>query len=217
MLVPLCLHAERPLVESPARLSLDNRVGYNAAMGVFGASGLTAEYNLPQYFMVRGGVQYNSIDRFAAEVRPAYFHDFSFGRLHGELLLHYNLQSGINNICAGAGVGLTMRHLWVNVGYYYRAMTSGGQSLTEPFNIYYELGVNCLPNIERWDLLVAVTNASLYDLERVYQPTLQLDAVWYPTTSMGVKWGIAYKFAGMFNLSNDYYQTYIHFGISYRW
>lgn len=215
--VAMPIYAYRPMTQQGGVVSLDNRVGYNAIFGVYSNSSATIHYSMPRHFMMRGGLQYSSIERITAEVRPACFYDLDFGRLSAELLLHYDIQNSINNLCTGVGVGITTQYVWVNIGYYYRYMLSDGYYLDEPFNLYYEVGVNCVPRTTQWDLTVTLTNSSLYDLERLYLPSLQLDALWYPATALGMRVGVAYKLAGMFHISNDFYQAYINFGISYRW
>lgn len=216
-LLSTAVRAERVVPDSTLVVKLQGRVGHSSINGLYGTVGLRGDYSLPRHFMMRAGVQYNTIGRYSAEVRPAYFHDFTFGRLHGEVLLHYNRHHSFNNIAVGVGVGLTMDYFWAHLGYYYRAIAGSDNVITEPYNFYYEIGVNCLPMIESWDLMAYVTNSTLNDLERFYQPTLCVDAVWYPTSSWGVMLGVAYKPAGMFNISADYYQSSIQVGVRYQW
>ncbi len=209
--------AERTRVATGGDITFDTRCGYNASFGWYGTAAFTAQYSLPHFFHLKGGIQYNSIQRIAAEVRPAYFYDFECGRIHAEILCHYNRQGAINTICVGGGIGFTMPYIWANLGYYYRCFGYETLSLQEPFNIYYELGVNCLPKVEKWDLMIAATNSTLYDVERHYQPSLVVKSWWYPTSSVGIMLGAAYKPAGMFNISSNHYQTYINVGVQYRW
>ena len=211
------VRAERVVPDSAVVVTLNGRVGNSSVNGLYGTVGLRGDYAMPRHFMVRAGVQYSTIERYSAEVRPAYFHDFAFGRLHGEVLLHYNRHYSFNNIAAGVGVGLTMDYFWAHLGYYFRTVVASDNVLTEPYNFYYEIGVNCLPKIASWDLMAYITNSKLNDLERFYQPSLCVDAVWYPTSSWGVMLGVAYMPAGMFNISADYYQSYIQIGARYRW
>lgn len=216
-LLPLSAMAERPFMKEGGIASLELEGGNSAVWGWYGAVGLGAEYSLPQYFAVRAGVQYNITNRLVAAARPAFIYHFPSGRLHVEALCHYTMQHSAQSLCLGAGVGYTSKYIWCNAGYYYRTLGVQSLALAEPFNIYYELGVNCLPDVECWDLMVAITNSNMYDLDRHYQPSLKVDACWYATSSLGVMWGARYKPAGMFNVSSDYYQFSINVGVVYKW
>lgn len=197
------------------RLAIEG--GDNALFGGFGALSIEAEQQFKSLFQVRGGLQYNTIQRTAAEVRPALFYDLNFGRLHAEFLLHYTRQSRINTRALGGGFGLTTRYLWLTLGYYHRTIWQGDFALREPLNIYYELGINCLPGIPKWDLQVIFSNSRLFELERHYQPSLHLHGWWYPFERMGFGIGAAYKPAGIFNIASDYYQLYGTIGFQYKW
>lgn len=191
--------------------------GNSALFGAFGAVSAEAKYAAKDYFAIRGGAQYNTYGRVAAEVRPQYFHDLSFGRVSAELLCNYTNQGKQNNIAIGCGASLDVRYIWVTLGYYYRAMMQGGDTINEPFNIYYELGIRCLPKLEKGDLNVIFTNSRIFELERHYQPSFAVEGWWYPTDKWGLQVGVNYKPAGMFNISSDFYQVYGNVGVCYKW
>ena len=193
------------------------RGGNNALFGDFATLSFEADYSAKQLFAIRGGVQHNTFARSAAEVRPKLFCDLKFGKLAAELLLSYTYQSSINNYAVGGGVVLNNRHIWATLGYYYRIMTRATSTIHEPFNIYYELGIRCLPNRERWDMNIILSNSRLCELERHYQPSLTVEGWWFPLQCLGVQLGTTYKAAGAFNISSDYYQLYANLGVCYRW
>ena len=168
-------------------------------------------------FAIDGGAQYNTIGRVGVAARPKYSHDLLFGRLSGEVLFDYTNQGRVNSYAIGCGASLDIRDLWVTMGYYHRTMALGGDMLYEPFNIYYELGVRCLPKVEQWDLNFILTNSRIFELERHYQPSVVLEGWWYPLNRLGVQVGINYKPAGMFHISSDYYQLYANIGVCCRW
>ena len=103
------------------------------------------------------------------------------------------------------------------MGYYSRAMMQGGDTINEQFNIYYELGIRCLPKLEKGDLNVIFTNSRIFELERHYQPSFAVEGWWYPTDKWGLQVGVNYKPAGMFNISSDFYQVYGNVGVCYKW
>jgi hypothetical protein len=191
--------------------------GHNSPLGAFTAVAVQTKYAAERDFALRTGVQYNTIARVTAEFRPQYFHDLSFGRVSAEILFNYTYQSHLSNYAIGCGATLDIPRLWATIGYYHRTMAMGKDALYEPFNLYYELGIRCLPKREKWDLNVIFTNSQLFELERHYQPTLAVESWWYPLENLGVQLGVNYKSAGMFHLSSDYYQIYGNVGVCYRW
>ena len=193
------------------------KAGDNGLFGAFSALSVEANYVVKDNFALRGGVQYNTIKRTAAEVRPQYYHDFDFGRISGEVLFNYTYQSHLNNYSMGCGAVLNTNCIRVAIGYYYRIMTKGVDRLCEPFNIYYELMVRTLPKADKWDLNITLTNSRFFELERHYQPSISIDGWWYPLKKLGLQLGANYKPAGMFHISSDYYQIYANVGVCYRW
>lgn len=191
--------------------------GRNALFDGFAALSVEAGYEAQNYFAVNGGAQYSTIGRVAAELRPRYFHDFSFGRLCGELLLGYASQSSMHNYVVGCGAWLDMKSVWAKLGYYHRTLVLCGDRVAEPFNICYELGVRCLSRLERWDLNLIITNCRLFEVERHYQPSFVVDAWWHPLDRLGVTLGVNYKPAGMFNITSEFYQLYANVGVCYKW
>lgn len=191
--------------------------GHSGPFGPFAAVNVQAKYAAAKYFALRGGAQYNTIARATAEVRPQYFHDFDFGRVGAEILFNYTYQSHLSSYAVGCGATLDILHIWATLGYYLRTMTMASDKISEPFNIYYELGIRCLPKSEKWDLNVILTNSQLFELERHYQPSFAVEGWWYPLERLGVQAGVNYKPAGMFNITSDYYQFYANVGVCYRW
>ena len=193
------------------------RTGHNSTFGGFAALSLETLQTLDSNLQISGGVQYNSIGRTAIEARPAYYKDYDWGRISAQALLTYkNLQS-VNSMAAGAGVETSGRWVAVRLGYYYHFYGQRGENIKEPFNIYYELRVNLLPMLESWDLQLAITNNERFELERHYQPSYLAQCSYYMNDYLGLTMGVGYKPAGVFNLTADYYQSFINLGICYRW
>lgn len=212
------------LVLSPSILRAQNnevklglRTGYNAALGTFGAVSVETTQNFRNNFSIDGGLQYNTIGKAAFEAHPAYSFQFEKCRLSVETLLSYNNISSINSIAIGAGANIDYKSITGKLGYFYRLFGGKGGFINEPFNIYYELNVHCLKKIEKWDLDLIITNCELFELERHYQPSFIAEGSYYPLSKMGISLGIGCKPAGMFNISADYYQSYIKAGVCYRW
>ena len=199
------------------RAMLGVKGGHNALFGHYASISADVDYEAQRHFAIYGGAQYGTIGSVAAELRPQYFHDFNFGRLSGELLLGGVYQGSVHNYVVGCGVELDVSYIWATLGYYHRTLKLGNESLLEPFNIYYELGIRCLPMCKLWDLNVVVTNSRHFEVERHYQPSLSVDAWWYPCDRFALQFGVCYKPAGMFHISSDYYQLYASVGVCYRW
>lgn len=198
-------------------ISFRLRAGDTTPFGGFAAVSADVNHSFENNFAVNGGVQYNTIGRTATEIRPAYIFDLENGSLSTKILLHFSHQSSIDNFAVGFGADYSYKWLFLTAGYYYRQYSSNGSSLTEPFNLFYECGFNCLPNRSEWDLNIYVTNCELFELERHYQPSLMVQGWWYPNDWLGVNLGVSYKHTGMFGIASDYYQLYGSTGICYRW
>ncbi|MBR4850531.1 MAG: hypothetical protein IKU97_00545 [Tidjanibacter sp.] len=193
------------------------RGGYNAVHEGFSAVTLSGNYGFDDGWALCGGVQYSTIGRTAVELRPAYLYDVEWATLSARGLVHYAGQNGYNNLAAGVGVGLERGGVFCTLGYYYRTILGGGGRIDEPVNFFYELGVELLPNVEKWALQLIFTNSELCDLERQYQPSWIVRTGWQASENLGLTFDVNYKAAGMFNMSTDFYQLFIQAGLCYRW
>lgn len=199
------------------QFNLRVRAGDNAVFGAFSSTSIDLRHNFNDSFALRGGAQYSTIGRVAAEMRPEYRYKLDWGCLNALALIHYTNQSSINSVAAGVGVGVTSRVVSATLGYYYRLIRGSGDSIKEPVNYFYELRLSCLPGVENWDLYVRLTNSEMFELERQYYPTYIIEGWWYPQDRLGLSIGICHKPAGMFNMSVDYYQFFGNLGLCYKW
>lgn len=199
-------------------VALEARWGDNVHFGQWGSAALTVRHALPRHFQVRGGVGYASWPAAAADLRPSWFMDFDFGRLKLEPMISWLHQSGTDNLCAGLGTGLDLRYGWILLGCYHRTIFApDSQKLTEPLNLLYEFGGRFPIPDSRWALIASVTNSNLLYVERAYQPTFSLKGLWHPTAGIGMWIAAECKPAGIFNISENYYQSALNFGIEYTW
>ena len=198
-------------------LKLGLRMGHNAVYGEFAAISLEANQSFYDMLRISGGIQYNTISKTAIEVRPAYFKDYDWGRVSPELLLYYSNLSSINSAAFGVGADVSGKWISGKLGYYYRLYASKTDMINEPFNIYYELLVNTLPMIDKWDLQFVITNNEIFELERHYQPSFIAQCRYNLPNSLALSMGVGCKPAGIFNISADYYQTFLNLGVSYLW
>lgn len=197
-------------------VSLGAKVGHNGTFGTYSALSVSGSYT-NNHWGIRGGGEYNTIGRIATELRPSYLRDYDFGQLSGELLLHYAVQSRVANCALGGGASLNAKQFWVSLGYYHRTITMGAESLREPFNLYYEAGIRCLPRSESWRLNLIFSNSRIFELERPHQPTFVVEGGWQPSERVSIDLSINYKSAGMFHISSNYYQFYTKLGVCYKW
>lgn len=191
--------------------------GHIAPFGGFAAASLEAEHSFERYFSITAGAQFNTIGKTTFELRPSYFRDLENGRLSVEVLIHSAHLSSLNNIAIGSGIGFKGKWTEFKLGYYYRTFGRDEDWINEAFNIYYELGINCLPMSEKWDLRLAITNNEIFELERHYQPSYIIEGWFYPGDRLGVTLGLNCKPAGIFHISVDHYQIHSKAGICYRW
>ena len=198
-------------------LELEIRGGNNASFGDFAAVSLLTQQCLGQKYKLAAGVQYNTIDKISLETRTAYLKEYNWGILSTEAILAYTDIKSVGSISAGAGLGLSGKRIEGKLGYYYRWFGGNGNSIHEPFNIFYEFSVKFLTMNQCWDLQFDITNCEIFELERHYQPSLIAECRHYPSPDLGIIFGLGYKPSGMFNMSSDYYQTFLNLGLCYRW
>ena len=193
------------------------RTGHNSSFGGFGAVSVETVQNFDCGFLLSGGAQYNTIGRTALEARPAWSVNYNWGVVSAEALLTYRHLASVNSFAAGAGASISGKWVGFKLGYYYHMYGHGGESIKEPFNLYYEFPVNLLPMVEAWDLQLAITNSEIFELERHYQPTFIAQCRYDLNERLGFSMGIGCKPAGMFHLSADYYQSFLNLGVCYKW
>lgn len=200
------------------RVKLVGSSGHNVTYGTFGAGKLSADFSFADFFQVRGAARLVSFPGMTVDARPSYFHDFAFGRIKAEALLSYRYQHTTSDVAAGFGARLQMKWFWLDLGYYYRVLCpKNGSPMSDPFNLYYELGFSCLPDCERWDLFAVVSNSRLAELERLHYPSLIVEALYYPVENLGVVFGCECSRSGMFHLSGSHRQCCMKLGVQYSW
>ena len=193
------------------------RTGHNAALGCFGAASVETIQTFSGNFSIHSGIQYNTIGKTSIEAHPAYHMPLGWGKLSIESVLTYTNLSSINGLTAGVGAALDSKNVGARLGYYYHLYGGHGGRITEPFNVYYELCGHFLKKVDNWNLDLKITNCETFELERHFQPSFIAEGSFYPTSKLGVSFGIGCKPSGMFNMSADYYQSYIKTGVCYRW
>lgn len=215
--IPLCIALSSVLHAQDNEVMVGLRAGHNASFGGFASASVETHQTLHEHFMISGGLQYKTIGTTAVEARPAYIKDFQWGRIGAECLLSYTNLLSVNSMAIGAGAVYTGKWIGAKLGYFYRSFGSKGDSITEPFNIYYEICANFLPMREDWDLEFIITNNEMFELERHYQPTFIMQGRYLLKEHIGVSMGIGCEPAGMFHMSADYYESYLKLGVCYRW
>ena len=198
-------------------LKVGLRAGHNAAFDGFAALSLETVQTIGQNISISGGLQYNTIGKTALEVRPAYNMNFNWGKVSAEVLAAYTNLTSINSFAAGAGACVDSKSISARLGYYYHIFGGNGGAITEPFNVYYELRAHFLRKLENWNLDLVITNCEIFELERHYQPSFIVEGSYYLMSRLGISLGLGCKPSGMFNMSADYYQSFLKTGVCYRW
>ena len=193
------------------------RAGHNAIFGEFAAASVETVQYFSNDFSINGGIQYNTIGKTALEARPSYDLHFDWGELTAETMFSFNNFSSINSFAIGAGAKARFGWASVKWGYYYHIYGGKGIKVSEPFNLYYEFCAHLLKNVKKWDLSLIFTNCETFELDRHYQPSYIAECHHTIGDNLGLSLGIGYKPAGTFNITTDYYQTFIKTGICYRW
>jgi hypothetical protein len=217
LILLLLAFSSSALIAQDNELKVGVRAGHNAALGVFAALSLETEQIICQSVSVSGGLQYNTIGKTALELCPSYHMDFDWGKVSAELLAAYTNLTSINSLSAGVGARFDCKSISARLGYYYHLFGGNGDSITEPFNIYYELRAYFLKKLEKWNLDLVITNCEIFELERHYQPSFIVEGGVSLMSRLGISLGLGCKPSGIFNLSADYYQSFLKTGVCYRW
>ncbi len=219
ILAAILLLSLTPSFSRTTGAELETCLGHNVYFGLYHSEALVLRHDAGRCFRVEAGFQTVSFGKRSLDIRPVFFHDFRFGRAVLEAVVSYGTLSGSRTLCAGAGAGLEMPRWWFFLGYYHRTVSARGypDRITEPVNTAYEIGVSLLPRSRRWDALLRISNRTMFDIERIYQPTFTAEALWHSDRRISLRLGAGYKPAGMFHLSHNHYQSFVKFGISYKW
>jgi hypothetical protein len=193
------------------------RAGHNAVFGNFSAVALQTQQILGDDFLLDAGVQYNTLGKIDLEARQSYDIHFDWGELLPEAMVAYSNFSSINSLAIGAGAKAYFGRLSAKLGYYYHFYGNQANMITEPFNIYYEFCVDILHKMESWALDLILTNCEPFELERHYQPSFIAECHHDFGKNLCLSLGVGYKPSGTFNISADYYQSFIKTGLCYRW
>ena len=132
-------------------------------------------------------------------------------------MVAYSNFSTVNSLAIGVGAKAYLGRLSAKLGYYYHLYGNQACMITEPFNISYEFCVDILHKMENWALDLILTNCEPFELERHYQPSYIAECHHDFVKNLSLSIGIGYKPAGTFNISPDYYQSFIKTGLCYRW
>lgn len=196
---------------------LDGHMGFNQTYGLYGGAALSSSFDVCGFLEFDSSVRYSSFGRTALDIRPSWFMPLPSGRLSAGVLAHYVYQNHTDDFCFGAGAGLELRWFRADLGYYCRIMSAGGSSVTEPFNLYYEFAFSCLPDVENWDLHAILSNCRPAQLERLHQPCVALECIFYPSSSVGIVLSADYRRTGILHVSSMFYQFYGSLGVKFRW
>ena len=199
------------------QVMIDLRAGHNAALGSFTAFALQTQQIFGDDSRLDTGVQYNTLGKIALEARQSYDIHFDWGELLPEAIVTYSNFSTVNSLAIGVGAKTYFGRLSAKLGYYYHRYGNQASMVTEPFNLYYEFCVDILHKMENWALDLILTNCEPFELERHYQPSYIAECHHDFGKNLSLSVGIGYKPAGTFNISPDYYQSFIKTGLCYRW
>lgn len=199
------------------QVMIDLRAGHNAALGSFTAFALQTQQIFGDDSRLDTGVQYNTLGKIALEARQSYDIHFDWGELLPEAIVTYSNLSSINSLSIGAGAKAYFGRLSAKLGYYYHLYGNKSGKISEPFNIYYEFCVDIFHKIEKWALDLILTNCEPFELERHYQPSFIAECHHNFCKNLCLSLGVGYKPSGTFNISADYYQSFIKTGLCYRW
>lgn len=218
-------HLLRGFGEEKYSLSLMAEYAYNRTWEHMGNVDIYAHMPVVKNVQIDARVQYQSANVFtgALVLRPTF--DLPVGQLFAETELMYKAvaRNRMSDICAALSVGWRFDYVSVQIGGFTRVMDSWDRDWhsedkyeTEPFNLLYRLEVFARPQINNWNISLALSNRDDWQMERMWQPLFMLNSRYDINEHWRLHLEAMTKITGMFHLNATFYAAALRLGATYR-
>ena len=144
---------------------------------------------------------------------------FLDGTMHSRIYRSYKT---FEFVYAGSA-GFRMRHFSIQAGVFSKTIDAIGRdwhsvenSITEPFNVLYNVTVSVMGFDNPWDIYLIGANYTDFEYERIWEPICTLGG----RCDFKQKWGFVaegtLKAAGMFHGTAKFYSAVLRVGVKYR-
>lgn len=218
-------HMLRGFGQERYSLSLMAEYGYNRSWEHMGNVDIYAHMPVVKNVQLDARVQYQSANVLtgAVVVRPTF--DLPVGQLFLETELLYKavMRDRMSDMCAAISLGWRFDYVSVQIGGFGRVMDTWNRDWhsedkyqTEPFNLLYRLEVFARPQVNNWNISLALSNIDDWQMERMWQPLFMLNSRYDIDDHWRVHLEAETKITGMFHLNATFYAANVRAGFSYR-
>jgi len=117
------------------------------------------------------------------------------------------------------GLGATVRHFDGMLGISFRVMTRKDsyykESIFEPFNFQYDMGMILFTQPKRWNIRLSISNYDVFLFERAENIIFSLKGNYRFSNRFSIFCTANLRPAGNFNLTANYYSFYMQIGIQW--
>lgn len=223
MFLPLVAMAQ-PREEGYA-VSLRAGYAYNTTYLHYGQFDVGAYLPVHRYVELQADARFTSANEHAValQVRPKL--PVKVGELYMDARALYTayVRSSMQEWFAALGVGYRMDYVDVQLGLGLRTMftfsstfSSSSQPLYEPWCPLYRAEVYVRPHTSPWNISMAISNFTDYQVERLLQPIFQVGGWYRIDEHWRVMMHALCKPSGMFHLCASFYGIELQFGTEYR-
>ena len=198
--------------------------GYNTTDSGYGGMSVSAFLPLTGAFKAGASLECVSAGRMAATVTLTPVFPLPAGELFVDGTAHFRwlYSDRASEFVSAASLGYRMDWFSVQFGMFSRTFIDmdrkqhgNGNFVSEPFNLLYRLSFNVRPSTSRWNAGGGVSNYTLYEFERMWQPYIFVGGLYRISDSLSVNAEVTVKPTGMFHLVASFYGIRSSVGLSY--
>lgn len=218
-------------------LSLMGEYGYNTTWQHYGGAELKAFMPVNENVELEAAAAALSSNVYCASFTARPKMALPKGEMFIDASFAYNAvqRNRIHDFVGAGSIGYRMDYVSVQVGCFYRAMTSYDREwhseeeyMCEPFNLLYRISANVRPLCSRWNLYLGMSDYNELQYERMWQPLFFLGGYYdfKPKNGFEYEYNAASHFrllaeltvkpTGMFHLDASFYGAHAKVGFAYK-
>ena len=205
-------------------ISVYGNYGYNMTWKDYGGIDVRGFLPLGRHFEMAAGAELLSAGVFAATVNATPKFPLPVGEIFidGTVCCRSLFKYSTAELVAALSAGYRMDYVSAQIGAFYRGIFSTGGNADGsyvgeiPVNVLYRLAFNVRPVKSRWNAGGGITNFSVYEYERMWQPMLFIDGRFDINEHFGMQACVFFRQAGFFHQIASIYGIDAKVGVSYR-
>ena len=224
LLAPAAMAQVQP-GDTTYHVSLHVGYGHNLTYGSMCNFDIDAYMPINPYFEMQANIRTSTANYHTVgiQLRPKF--ELPKGELYLEdrLMARFIARDQVNEFLHAISLGYRMQYVNVEFGLINRVMMplpSERNTLTkfivEPFQLLYRVEGFVRPMTSPWNIVIAISNADNYMIERPWTPMLYLGGWYNVDEHWRVRLSGKYKNAGMFHMNAHYYAAEVRVGAEYR-